>query len=85
MASIQNNPVSPPLPDDKTFADFSEVIQRNLADLFDLAHSHDVSSAIPSANEGTPGDIKLVKVNSNFYLYAKFSGSDGWKGIQLTL
>jgi len=58
------------------------VIQRNLSDLFQFAHTHDTSSTPPSDADGNIGDILLINTGNNYYLYAKFSV--GWKSILLS-
>ncbi len=74
--------VSPPSKNDADLKDHSSVIQQNFEDIFEVSHSHDLKSSIPSATDGVIGDIELVKDGSNFYLYAKFS--EGWKRILLS-
>jgi len=57
----------------------SEVIQRNLEDLYEYAHDHSYRETEPTEAEGVVGDILLVKISSLFYVYVKFP--DGWKKV----
>jgi len=79
---LQKRPIVPPLPADKGLGDFSQVVQENAEELFELAHLHDVKTAVPSDTEGEVGDIRPVVVEGVFYLYVKFSA--GWKKVTLT-
>jgi hypothetical protein len=70
MPKTQNYPIA---------NDFkAEVVQRNLEDLYEFAHSHDVRTSEPSASEGSIGDIVPVILNGVYYVYIKFP-SIGWK------
>lgn len=60
----------------------ASVVQQNLEDLFQFAHTHDVMSSAPADNEGNVGDIKPVIVGTIFYIYVKFSS--GWKRAVLS-
>ena len=60
----------------------TEVIQRNFQDLFEYAHEHSFRITIPSASEGTVGDLVLVYINNTCYLYAKLPV--GWKKVTLS-
>jgi len=74
----QSEPISPPILNDRdTLDDFSAVIQRNIEDLFELAHKHRYRTSAPSSNEGDVGDIYLVEESSTFKVYVKFPS--GWK------
>jgi hypothetical protein len=57
-----------------------ETIQRNLEDLHEVAHNHDLHTSIPNDREGTVGDIVPVQVGNSSYLYIKFPA--GWKRFQ---
>jgi hypothetical protein len=61
----------------------AEVVQRNLEDLYDFAHSHEVRTTEPSANEGSIGDILPVVLSGVYYVYIKFP-SVGWKRATLS-
>ena len=74
--------VSPPSENDKDLKDHASVIQQNFEDIFEVSHSHDLKSGLPSTTDGVIGDIELIKDGSNFYLCAKFS--EGWKKILLS-
>ncbi len=83
MAERQEQPMSPPRPEDKeTLIDFSSVVQDNLTQLFQSAHNHSIRTTVPASNEGSAGDIFLVEVSGVFSLYAKFPS--GWKSVTLT-
>lgn len=57
-----------------------ETIQRNLEDLFQFAHTHEIRTTAPSSTEGSVGDIVPVLLNGTGYLYIKFS-TVGWKRV----
>lgn len=79
MAKQQKRYVSAPITGDReSLSDFSSVVQDNLADIYDLAHTHDIRTTAPEANEGMTGDIVLVELSGAHYLYCKISG-DTWK------
>jgi len=61
----------------------AEVVQRNLEDLFDFSHTHDVRTTAPSDAEGSVGDIVPVILSGVGYLYVKFP-SIGWKRATLS-
>lgn len=83
MALRQPEPLSPPLsPDREILNDYSTVIQKNLEQLFELAHGHTVRTVAPTSNEGEIGDIVLVQTTTTFSIYAKFPS--GWKSTLLT-
>lgn len=70
MSKTQNFPIG---------NDFkAEVVQRNLEDLYEYSHSHDVRTAAPSDSEGSIGDILPVVISGVYYVYIKFP-SVGWK------
>jgi hypothetical protein len=52
------------------------VMQENLRDLFQEAHSHLVKSAFPSASDGAPGDLCTVDTGSAVYFCVRTSR--GW-------
>jgi hypothetical protein len=56
----------------------AEVVQRNLEDLYDFAHSHEVRTTEPGISEGSIGDILPVILGGVYYVYIKFP-SVGWK------
>ena len=83
MAIRQQQPISPPRPEDReALDDYSSIIQDNYSQLFQAAHTHNVRTTAPAANEGNVGDIYLVADGSSFRIYAKFS--TGWKSVVLT-
>ncbi len=79
MSLGQEQPVSPPLPSDKFLLDFTAIIQRNLAALFQAAHYHinqnGVLTAVPKPTDGNPGDLLAGKIGSNYYLFLKVDRS----------
>ena len=79
----QARTVSPPLESDKTLQDYTEVIQGNFRDLFQVAHVHSQQSAAPAATDGTAGDILMVQISNVWYLYAKVNAST-WKRLALS-
>lgn len=76
MATLQNDLVSPPTAADESLQDFAAIIQRNLQDLFELAHEHNVKIAFPGATDGRASDIVSVDDGTNVYLLVKTSR--GW-------
>lgn len=76
MATLQNDPVAPPTQYDERLQDFAEIIQRNLGELFDLAHQHGVRIDFPGGTDGTASDIVSVDDGTNVYLLVKTSR--GW-------
>lgn len=72
----QNRPVVPPTRGDAGFNNFSQIIQKNLADLHEIAHVHKIVTAFPGANDGTIGDIYIVQTPLATYLAVKTN--DGW-------
>lgn len=76
MGLLQNDPIAPPTPSDESLQDFSEIIQRNMEELFTLAHQHGVRIAFPGATDGIASDIVSVDDGSNVYLLVKTSR--GW-------
>lgn len=79
---MQRKLVSPPSDKDAKLKDYSSVIQQNFEDVFEALHNHQSLISIPAANEGSIGDIVLVTLESQTYLYAKFPL--GWKRILLS-
>ena len=83
MAKSQLFKVSPPSDEDKeVLIEFATILQRNFEDIFDDAHSHDVMTETPQANEGTLQDIKLVDDGTDKYLAVRYN--DGWYKTDLT-
>jgi hypothetical protein len=77
LAKTQDYPLSPPSEIDREIlVDFSSILQRNLEELFEEAHSHDIITADPAESSGSLKDIKLVDDGTNKYLVIKFG--DGW-------
>jgi hypothetical protein len=77
LAKAQLNPVSPPQPADaELLNDFAAILQRNLEELYQDAHTHDFLSTDPSTSDGAVGDIQLVDDGTNKYLVIRYS--DGW-------
>lgn len=76
MPLLQNDPVSPPTSTDDGLKDFSEIIQRNLDELFQLAHQHGVRVSFPGATDGMASDIVAVDDGATVYLLVKTSR--GW-------
>ena len=76
MATLQNDPVAPPTMSDEDLRDFSEVIQRNFLELFELAHQHGVRISFPGATDGRASDIVTVDDGTSVYLLVKTSR--GW-------
>jgi hypothetical protein len=75
MAKTQNFPIG---------NDFkAEVVQRNLEDLYEFAHSHTVRTTAPSSSEGSIGDVIPVELSGVGYLYVKFP-TIGWKRVALS-
>jgi hypothetical protein len=58
--SGQTQPVTQPLETDKDLHDFASIIQSNLFDLWNVAHSHVVLLAAPASTDGVLGDITIV-------------------------
>jgi hypothetical protein len=83
MTIRQQQPVSPPRPEDRdTLNDYSAIFQDNFVQLFEIAHRHTIRSTAPASNEGNVTDIFLVEDGSTFKLYAKFTS--GWKSVVLS-
>jgi hypothetical protein len=76
MALLQNDPVAPPTATDEGLRDFAEIIQRNLDELFTLAHQHGVRVTFPGSTDGMASDIVSVDDGQNVYLLVKTSR--GW-------
>jgi len=68
MALTQKNPVGNTVQ--------ASILQMNLTDLFQAAHTHGVRSALPNSQDGTPGDIVIVDTSSSVYICVKTSR--GW-------
>ena len=76
MSSSQEFPVAPPTKNDlETFKDFSEIIQRNLRDLFELSHEHRILTSAPTLSDLEAGVSVVVNLNGVFYLYVKVSAT----------
>lgn len=54
----------------------SEVVQENLKQLFEASHEHQVMSSLPTARQGSVGDVITVDDGTNVYLCTKTSR--GW-------
>ena len=52
------------------------ILQFNLTELYELAHDHRVVTSLPTANEGSPGDILGYDDGTNKYLLLKTK--NGW-------
>lgn len=76
MALLQNEPVAPPTLKDEGLKDFAAVIQRNLEELFVLAHQHGVRVTFPGATDGAASDIVTVDDGTDVYILVKTSR--GW-------
>lgn len=76
MALLQNDPVAPPTAGDTNLQDFSEIVQRNFEELFQLAHQHPVRTTLPEPTEGAIGDINLYDDGIDVYVLVKTSR--GW-------
>lgn len=68
MPKTQNNPIGNEV--------LSNVVQKNLEELFEFAHDHIVRSTFPAANEGSPRDIVIVDTGSAVHICIKTSR--GW-------
>lgn len=68
MPRTQPNPVGNDLK--------SSVVQQNLEELFQFAHDHPVRSSLPTAAQGTSGDIVIVDTGTTVYLCVKTT--NGW-------
>ena len=71
----QSQPVVPPQPADRTFRDFSQIIQQSLMALFQAGHVHKIVLTDPLPGTGQIGDIYLIDGASK-YIAVKFSS--GW-------
>lgn len=49
----------------------ANIMQENLFELFQYAHSHDVRSTFPAANEGASRDIVIVDTGSAVHICVK--------------
>lgn len=76
MGLLQNDPVTPPTTTDEGLNDFSEIVQRNMEELFQIAHQHPVRSTLPGATDGSVNDIVIYDDGTTVYLLAKTSR--GW-------
>jgi len=77
LAKTQDKPIGPPREADRELLiEFTAILQRNLEDLFDDAHNHEVKTDLPSTTDGAVGDIQLVDDGTNKYLVARYA--DGW-------
>jgi len=75
MALSQTAQIVPPLDTDKQLVDFANIIQRNLATLFQAGHVHvgsnGVLTAAPTSTQGGIGDILIGLVGGSAYIYFK--------------
>lgn len=76
MGAQQNDAVVPPTASDESLRDFAGIIQRNLEEIFQLAHQHNVRIDFPGTTDGTASDIVTVDDGTNVYLLVKTSR--GW-------
>jgi hypothetical protein len=76
MGLYQNELVAPPVKTDESLKDFAEVIQRNMDELFQLAHAHGVRVSLPGSTDGMASDIVSVDNGTTVYLLVKTSR--GW-------
>lgn len=76
MPLLQNDPVSPPTITDEGLKDFAEIIQRNMDEIFQIAHQHGVRVTFPGATDGMASDIVSVDDGTSVYLLVKTSR--GW-------
>ena len=77
MTIRQQQPVSPPRPEDReSLDDYASITQDNFRQLFQIAHRHGVRTTAPSSNEGNVEDIILVETSTEKYIAVKFSS--GW-------
>jgi hypothetical protein len=83
MSAKQSKPVTPPSDNDKDFADFAQIIQDNLSDLFDAVLDFQKATAVPGTNDGRPFSIRIVQVSSTWRLYIKVD-STTWKYVALS-
>lgn len=75
MPKIQRNPIGADLK--------PEVVQRNLNELFEYSHTHEIRETAPDINEGSVNDVIPVKISGSYYLYIKFPVV-GWKRVLLS-
>lgn len=54
----------------------SNVLQRNLQELFEVAHDHPIRETFPSAREGMPHDLVIVDTGSAVHICVKTAR--GW-------
>ena len=71
----QSQPVVPPQPADRTFRDFSQIIQQSFMALFQAGHIHKIVLTDPAPGTGQIGDIYLIDGASK-YIAVKFNS--GW-------
>jgi len=83
MSETQTTPVSAPLPTDDKLQVFATVLQQNLFDLFNYAHTHTPTNVVPTNTQGNVGDISIVQIGTSYYLYAKVSKTL-WKRVLLS-
>jgi hypothetical protein len=83
MAKLQRRPLAPPLESDKLFRDYTSVLQSNLEDLFNDSHVHSVRTTEPLVTEGNIGDIFLVEISGQTFLYTKFPNPTRWERTPL--
>lgn len=76
MGALQNDPVAPPVSTDRGLQDFSEIIQRNMEELFTLAHAHAPRTTLPEATDGMVGDI--VGYDDGTTVYLLYKTNRGW-------
>lgn len=79
----QRTVLAPPLAGDKELTDFTSVVQSNLDDLHQLAHTHAIKNYAPSNTEGNIGDMVPVNIVGTHYLYVKVANTT-WKRVLLS-
>ncbi len=73
MSTKQTFNVTPPTSEDSSLEDFSEIVQRNVSNLFDLSHTHDVRTVVPTLSDLEIGTPVTVLTEGIYYIYVKVS------------
>lgn len=68
--------IAQPDKSDSGLISYSQTIQGNFKDLFQLAHDHRRITSVPKTNDGAIGDIYIFDDGTNIRLYVKTSR--GW-------
>lgn len=84
MATKQPFQITPPNADDSLLQDFAEVINRNVSRLFDLSHTHNVRTTVPTPAELQMGIPVTVLTGGTYYIYVKV-GDTQLARVALTL